>query len=61
MIDPCIPSSWDGFEVDRIFRGKKLHITVKNPDHIQKGKPVYIPLAELDRLDSGKIDVTMKK
>ncbi len=30
-IDPCIPSSWPGFEVVRMFRGKKLRITVKNP------------------------------
>ena len=47
IIDPCIPSSWDGFEVDRIFRGKKIHIKVENPSHIQKGKATFIPLSEL--------------
>jgi cellobiose phosphorylase len=36
-IDPCIPSAWKEFKVTRIFRGKKLTITVKNPDGAQKG------------------------
>ncbi|MBN2520286.1 MAG: hypothetical protein JXB17_07270, partial [Bacteroidales bacterium] len=36
-IDPCIPSSWDGFEAVRIFRGKKLNIIVKNPSKVEKG------------------------
>ena len=37
MIDPCIPDSWDGFSVQRRFRGKTICITVKNPDHVSKG------------------------
>ena len=57
IIDPCIPASWDGFEVDRIFRGKKLHISVSNPEHIQKGKPVFFSTADLD---SGELSVVMK-
>jgi cellobiose phosphorylase len=36
-IDPCIPSSWDGFSVDRKFRGNMMHIHVHNPAHICKG------------------------
>ena len=28
-IDPCIPSSWDGFKMTRIYRGIKCHLTVK--------------------------------
>jgi len=36
MVDPCIPSSWDGFRVTREFRGAVYHITVENPDHICK-------------------------
>ena len=36
-IDPCIPSSLDGFEAKRDFRGVTYHITVKNPDHVEKG------------------------
>lgn len=34
---PSIPSDWDGFEVEKDFRGKHLHITVKNPGHVESG------------------------
>jgi cellobiose phosphorylase len=37
VIDPCVPQSWNGFEVIRIFRGVTYMITVKNPDHVCKG------------------------
>ncbi|MBN1260002.1 MAG: glycosyl transferase, partial [Anaerolineae bacterium] len=36
-IDPCIPSSWDGFTIRREFRGTVYDITVRNPDHVTKG------------------------
>jgi len=36
-IDPCIPSDWDEFKVNRMYRNKKLIIKVKNPKGIQKG------------------------
>ncbi len=36
-IDPCIPAAWSGFEVDRVFRGMKLHIKVRNPGGAQRG------------------------
>ena len=36
-IDPSIPAEWDGFEIEKDFRGKHLHIVVKNPDHVQSG------------------------
>jgi len=36
-VDPCIPSSWNEFEVTRMFRLKELIIKVENPDGIQKG------------------------
>ena len=36
-IDPCIPSTLDGFEAKRDFRGITYHITVKNPEHVEKG------------------------
>lgn len=36
-IDPCIPSHWDGFSVERKFRNHILHITVHNPDHVCRG------------------------
>ena len=34
---PSIPASWDGFEMEKRFRGKKLHIQVRNPWHIESG------------------------
>ena len=36
-IDPCIPANWDGFTVDRKFRGATYHIKVTNPDGVEKG------------------------
>ena len=57
IIDPCIPASWDGFEMDRIFRGKKVHITVKNPSHIEKGQQVFVSMKDLEK---GSITVEMK-
>ncbi|MFC1569719.1 GH36-type glycosyl hydrolase domain-containing protein [bacterium] len=37
LIDPCIPSDWDGFKIQRVFRGATYNITVKNPNQVQKG------------------------
>lgn len=37
LIDPCIPSSWDGFHVRRVFRGATYEITIKNPQHLSRG------------------------
>lgn len=36
-IAPSIPASWDGFEIEKDFRGKHLHIVVKNDDHVESG------------------------
>ena len=36
-IDPCIPRGWDGFTVERSFRGALYRIVVENPDHVCKG------------------------
>ncbi|MGB9589231.1 MAG: GH36-type glycosyl hydrolase domain-containing protein, partial [Armatimonadota bacterium] len=37
LINPCIPSDWDGFRVKRQFRGAVYDIIVENPNHIQNG------------------------
>ena len=37
IIDPCIPDTLESYEVTRVFRGVKYHITVQNPDHKEKG------------------------
>lgn len=37
VIDPCIPSEMDGFSAIRKYRDAVYHITVKNPNHVEKG------------------------
>ena len=37
VIDPSIPSEWKSFTMEKTFRGKKLHITVKNPGGVCHG------------------------
>ena len=37
VVDPCIPSSWEGFRVSRRFRGATYEIEVRNPEHVQHG------------------------
>ncbi len=37
LIDPCIPSTWDGFKVTRQFRNATYDMEVRNPDHVSKG------------------------
>jgi N,N'-diacetylchitobiose phosphorylase len=36
-IDPCIPSHWPGFEMQREFRGCQVTLRVKNPSALCKG------------------------
>ncbi|MGC8771301.1 MAG: GH36-type glycosyl hydrolase domain-containing protein [Brevinematia bacterium] len=69
-IDPCVPSSWKEFKIERNFRGKKLNIIVKNPEGIEKGvkfivingkeiKGNFIPISEMK--DVNEVIVTMGK
>ncbi|MDZ7288546.1 MAG: glycosyl transferase family 36 [candidate division KSB1 bacterium] len=34
MVDPCIPSAWEGFKLRRRFRDATYLIEVKNPEHV---------------------------
>jgi N,N'-diacetylchitobiose phosphorylase len=36
-VNPVIPSSWDGFSVQRRFRGATYKIKVNNPSHVERG------------------------
>lgn len=36
-LDPCIPSGWEGFSVERDFRGCRLQISVHNPNRVCSG------------------------
>jgi cellobiose phosphorylase len=37
IVDPCIPASWEGYTVSRLFRGAEYSITVRNPAHVECG------------------------
>ncbi|MFN8497875.1 MAG: glycosyl transferase [Anaerolineae bacterium] len=37
LVDPAIPSAWDGFRVTRQYRGATYDITVRNPNHVSHG------------------------
>jgi len=43
-LDPCIPSTWPGFEVNIRRRSARLHIQVVNPEGVSRG----VRSAELD-------------
>jgi cellobiose phosphorylase len=48
LVDPCIPPAWDGFEVQRWYRGAMYKIIVKNPQGVSKGvKSVMIDEQEI--------------
>ena len=54
-IDPCLPSSWEGFEVTRTFRGKSLTIKVANPARVSTGvTSVTINGTPVDLVADGK-------
>ncbi|PYG87140.1 cellobiose phosphorylase [Ruminiclostridium sufflavum DSM 19573] len=36
-INPCIPSKWEAFSMNKIFRGKMLNIKVENVEGVEKG------------------------
>ena len=37
LIDPCVPSDFKKYTVNRTFRGTRYHITISNPNGVQKG------------------------
>ena len=67
-ISPAIPEEWDGFTMEKVFRGKKLHITVNNLAHKEGNPEKYILngveraaglIPESELLDDNKIVVVM--
>lgn len=67
IMDPCIPTKWDGLKVTRKFRGATYKITISNPNHVSKGvKKVVVNGKEIEGnkvpvFTSGEVivDVTM--
>ena len=65
IVDPCIPSTLDGFDAKRDFRGVTYHISVKNPNHVEKGvASMIVDGVAIDGntipLPDGKTDVTVE-
>jgi len=67
-IDPCIPSTWNGFKATRCFRGRTIQIEVKNPNGVCHGVKYLIlngerltgNLAPADRLqEHNRVEVVL--
>ncbi len=62
-VNPCVPKGFGDFEMTREYRGVKYHITVKNPDSVEKGvKSIVVDGQTLEGTtvipyESGKTDV----
>ncbi len=63
VISPSVPSEWKEFTMEKNFRGKKLFITVKNPNAVQSGvkeiiingKTIsgnYVPVSEMSETNN---------
>ncbi len=37
LVDPCVPADWKRFQITRVWRGAVYHITVENPQGVEKG------------------------
>jgi cellobiose phosphorylase len=50
LVDPCVPSDWKNFSVERSFRGCRYVINVENPNGVCKGvKSISIDGKTLDK------------
>jgi cellobiose phosphorylase len=50
LVAPSIPSSWKGFTIEKMFRGKKLNITIKNENGAEGGyKEFYLNGEKLEK------------
>ncbi|NQV13997.1 glycosyl transferase [bacterium] len=38
IIDPCIPSEWEEYRIERKFRDVTYKIHINNPEHLEKGE-----------------------
>ena len=60
QVAPVIPTGWDGFQVQRIFRGVTYHITVKRgetPGLLVDGKPIQGNIVPLPRKGTKEVKV----
>ena len=57
-VDPVIPAGWKEFYVERLFRGARYRIRVRNPEEVQKG--VQAIICDGERLPSTLLPVKGK-
>jgi cellobiose phosphorylase len=55
-VDPCIPTAWSGYSVDWLRKGTRYEITVKNPQHGNRG----IASAEIDGLPVNPLAIPLR-
>ena len=66
QINPCVPSGFGDFDLTRTYRGVNYHVSVKNPNGVQKGvTKIIVDGKELVGTsvipyESGKSDVTVE-
>jgi N,N'-diacetylchitobiose phosphorylase len=58
-IDPCVPSKWRAFDVERKFRGKTLSMHFENPKSVEKGLKKIVLNGEV--MEGNLIPVTKMK
>ncbi len=50
-INPCVPSDWKEFEMQRVWRGATFQIKVENPNGVMKGvKEIYLNDVKVDQI-----------
>ncbi|MBQ8175931.1 MAG: N,N'-diacetylchitobiose phosphorylase, partial [Oscillospiraceae bacterium] len=59
VVDPAIPSDWESYTVDKMFRGKKLNMTFNNPNKVESGVSSIVLNGE--KLDGNFIPAAMLK
>ena len=57
-VDPYIPEKWEGFKMQRKFRGATYQLEIENPDHVSKG--VKEMMINGESINSNKIPLLEK-
>ena len=58
LIDPCIPSEWEGYSVKRNFRNTVYNIKVINEDHVSSG--IKFILVDGEKIETSFLNIKNK-
>ena len=58
ILNPCIPKEWEGFKIQRKFRGTTFNIEISNPLHVSSG--VREILIDGEKMEGNKIPLQEK-